>query len=165
MNVALPRARPARIVPLALLVCAAAVGCKAGTAPVPTGFGINVIVDEKALTAAQKNSVATGSLQVTGAEAVAKTFDVKSAISSGELRFRYIPTVQSGTLNLIFEALDGNGAIVATGQARPVAVAARAATVTIALAAGDGKKGAGTACTTAAMRRRGVLQRGLLRPM
>jgi hypothetical protein len=132
-------------------VLAAAVGCKSMSGP-PSSFGVNVTVDASALSSADRAKVVTGLLRVTGDESAAKRFDVASAIGSGQLRFRFIPSITSGTLTLAFDALDASDAVVATGAASSAVVlmANAAVAVTLKLGPGSGKKVDSTACTTGA---------------
>jgi hypothetical protein len=136
---------------IAAVLAAAAASCKSTSGP-PSAFGVNVTVDASALSAADRARVVTGLLRVSGGESAAKRFDIKSAIGSGQLRFRFIPSVTSGSLMLAFDALDASDGVVATGSASSAVVlmANVAVSVTVKLGAGSGKKVDGTACTAGA---------------
>ncbi len=130
------------------LTLGAAAGCK-GTASPPTAFGVNVTVDAQALTATQLKDARFGSLQVTGSETDVEQFSIAGAIASGQLRFRFIPKEQTGTLNLHFDALDNMGRLVGSGDSPPVILAAGAVSTTITLTAQDGSTlGNGSKCST-----------------
>jgi hypothetical protein len=127
----------------------AAAGCTSTSGP-PGGFGVNVTVDASAIATAERASVANGVLHVDRAETKIKSFDVHGAFPSGEVRFRYVPTVTTGTLKLTFDALDAAGGIVATGSIDDVVlIADKAVAAKITLAKGSGKKSNGTVCGAA----------------
>ena len=130
------------------LTLGAAAGCKGTTSP-PTAFGVNVTVDAQALSATQRKDASFGSLQVTGSETDVKQFSIAGAITSGQLRFRFIPKNQTGTLNLHFDVLDAMGDLYGSGDSPPVVLAAGAVSATITLTALDGTTlGNGSKCST-----------------
>ncbi|HZL16908.1 MAG TPA: hypothetical protein VFG23_04075 [Polyangia bacterium] len=130
------------------LTFGAAAGCKGSASP-STSFGVNITVDAQALTAGERADATFGSLQVTGSETDVKQFSIAGAIASGQLRFRFIPKEQTGTLSFHFDALDANGDLYGSGDSPPVALAAAAVSATITLTASDGKtRGNGSSCTT-----------------
>jgi hypothetical protein len=135
--------------PLALVLAigGAALGCK-GTASPSTAFGVNITVDAKALSADKLSKVSVGSLQVTGAETNVRQFSIAGAITSGELRFRFIPTAQTGMLKFHFDVLDSSGDLFGSGDSAQVTLAATAVSATITLTASPGTQlGDGTKCT------------------
>jgi hypothetical protein len=133
---------------LMVLALGAAMGCK-GTASPSSAFGVNITVDAKALSAGQQMKASVGSLQVTGSETDAKQFSIAGAITSGELRFRFIPKDQTGMLNFHFDALDSSGAILGSGDSQQVTLASSAVSAMITLTASGGtKKGDSAKCTT-----------------
>ena len=105
----------------------------------PTGFGVNVVVDARGLTPEVRGRIEKGRLTAhDGAAPFSKTFDVKSAISGGELRFRYVPNLTAGALGLRFEGLDASDQPAAWGDSGTVTLdATRAVTARITLAAGS----------------------------
>ncbi len=134
-----------------VLTLGAALGCK-GTASPSTAFGVNITVDAKALSAAQLLKASIGSLQVTGAETEVKEFSIagSGAITTGELRFRFIPKVETGMLKFHFDALDSYGALFGSGDSGEVTLTAGAVSATITLTASNGAKmGDGVKCTVA----------------
>jgi hypothetical protein len=133
---------------LMALALGAAIGCK-GTASPSSAFGINLTVDAKALSADQQMKASVGSLQVTGSENEVKQFSIAGAITSGALRFRFIPKDQTGTLKLHFDALDSSGQLLGSGDSPEVTLAPSAVSATITLTASAGtKKGDSAKCTT-----------------
>jgi hypothetical protein len=154
--------RKARRLPLALVAMAALASCKKD-ASAPTGFGVNVTINARALSAADRARVTNGDLLVvvgtTPAPKINLSDKVHEAILSGELRFHYTPetgVLAGQTLTLGFDALDASKKIISSGSADPVVLKATAVSVTITLPAnngdggmtGDGAngKGNGTAC-------------------
>lgn len=132
-----------------VLTLGAALGCKGSSSP-STAFGVNITVVARALSADQLMKATVGSLQVTGSETDVKQFSISGAITSGELRFRFIPTDQTGTLNFHFDALDASGDVFGSGDSPQVTLAAGAVSAIITLTASAGtKKGDGAKCTTA----------------
>jgi hypothetical protein len=126
-----------------LLVAAA---CGKDAAPAPGDFGVNVTVDARGLPAATRERIARGILTAEGpgTTPVVRPLAIASgAIASGELRFRYIPASATGTLTLGFEALDGAGAVLASGRAAAFALTAgKAVAALIRLeAGGEGRDG------------------------
>jgi hypothetical protein len=129
------------------------VGCKSNPTA-PTGFGVDITVNARALSPAARSSITNGELHVADAETVTKKFDVQKPIQTGELRFRFVPaaTVKVGDmLALGFDALDKDDKVVASGAAAAeVTLKAGNVNVTITLeaATGDGGTGKsnGTAC-------------------
>jgi hypothetical protein len=121
-------------------------GCKQSASP-PTGFGVDITVEAKSLVAADLRRIATGRLEVTGAETIARTFSIAAPVQTGELRFRYIPGVQSGMLAFMFQAVDSGNAVVGAGQVGPVTLASGAVAVTIVLAASSGGSADGVPCS------------------
>ena len=67
-----------------------------------------------------RSQIAVASLSVAGDETYSRTFDVASAISSGQVRFRYIPGIRNGTLTFALDALSNGGRLV--GRATPATV-------------------------------------------
>jgi hypothetical protein len=120
------------------LGCSLALGCSDDPS-LPSGFGVNVVVKAQALDTPTRARIVAARLTATGPgpAPVVKTFEVAAAaISSGELRFRYIPSSDMGMLALAFDALDGAGTVVASGVGAAVTLAAgKAVTATIQLGA------------------------------
>jgi hypothetical protein len=134
---------------LTLVLGAMASGCKETASP-PTGFGVNIIVNARALSPSQRSRVVDGLLEVTGAETVARWFSVKAAVQAGEIRFRYVPNVRTGVLSFTFVVFDSADAVAGVGHGGPVTLTSKAASVTILLAGGDGAKRDGAICSVAA---------------
>jgi hypothetical protein len=146
----------------ALVLVALALGCSS-TASTPTAFGINVTVDAAQLAPTLRAQIVRAALSVSGDETFTTTFDVHKPIQGGRVRFRYIPKVHSGTLQLQLDALDGSGAALASGVSNPTLLVDKRAvealiTLTVGNApdlgvGGDGAGaqllGNGTACTQA----------------
>ncbi len=130
----------------AALALAAVAGCKSTASP-PGSFGINITVDAHALKPDQLTAAVNGSLLVTGADTESVQFNDMSAITSGELRFRYIPKATTGTLDLEFDALDATGVLIGSGKTTGVVISSGATAATITLTAATGSlKGTGTTC-------------------
>ncbi len=124
-------------VSLTVLLAAAGSGCGQKTSAPPSEFGVNVVVNARLLAADVRARIDRGVLTPSGSGAGApNTIAVsKSAIGSGELRFRYIPSITSGELALRFDALAG-AEPVASGQSDTFSlVPGKAVLVTIELRA------------------------------
>ena len=106
----------------AIVLLALLGACK--SPPVPSTFGVNVTVEASSLPSSVRSQIVSASLLVTGDETYSRTFDIKSAIGSGDVRFRYIPGIQSGSINLALDALSSDGMIVASAPAVSVNVTA-----------------------------------------
>ncbi len=133
-----------RAVVACLLAAVAAGACAKAAAP-PDGFGVNVTVDLRGVAAATRSRIARGVLtaQKPGASAVVRPVPIDgAALGGGELRFRFIPASDSGTMTLAFEALDAAGAVLAAGRTSNALSLtpgkAVAALITLAAGAGDG---------------------------
>ncbi len=101
---------------LALPVCA---GCKSATPP--AGFGVNLTIDARSLSA--RTSVASLDFSSSGAESFSRAIDVAAitaASGTGVVHAHYIPGVDSGSLSFGVNALDANGALVGTGTGGPI---------------------------------------------
>ena len=68
-------------------------------------FGINVTLDGTLLDVSTRAQMTSAALSVTGAEVYSRTFDISSAIRSGQVQFRYIPGVQTGELTIALDAM------------------------------------------------------------
>ena len=127
-------------------------GCSKGSPTAPTGRGVNITVDAKALSSAELGMVTVGSLIVTGDELQVQQFNVVPQISSGQLTFQYLPKTSTATtamLSFQFDALGDTGLVYGTGKAGPVTLAAGAVSVTITLSKSPGTSiGLGATCTT-----------------
>jgi hypothetical protein len=118
-----------RAAALALLLA----GCAEGE---PTGFGVNLTVD----TTQVRDRVVTFAVHVTGAETFDTELDVSEPVKSGEVRFRYVPGVEAGTLFFAIDGLDAARAVVGRGASAGVAlVAGTPATASITLSVGNGE--------------------------
>jgi hypothetical protein len=102
----------------ALVLFALLAACKSPS--VPSTFGVNITVETNTLSSSSRSEISQVSLLVSGDETYNKTFDVKSAVGSGEIRFRYIPGIQDGRLTLGLDALASDGTL--RGRAAPVMV-------------------------------------------
>lgn len=99
----------------ALVLLTLLAACK--SPPVPSAFGVNVTVEAGSLPSSVRSQIVSASLSITGDETYSRTFDIKSAIDSGEVRFRYIPGIQSGSISLSLDALSSDGMVVASAPA------------------------------------------------
>lgn len=110
------------------------VGCVDGGPP--SGFGVNVTV----VTTGVKDQLARAELHVTGDETFDREIpDAANVAQSGEIRFRYVPGVQSGTLHFAVEAFDAENKKVARGASGVVVLEpGRAVEAHITLAQGVG---------------------------
>lgn len=130
----------------AIFALALLAACKS-PAP-PSSFGINVIVDANALSSGARAQITSAALSVSGDETYSRTFDIRAAIASGQVRFRYIPGITSGSITLALDALSSDGSIVARAPATTVMVAtgqAVATTLVLAAAAADDMGSSGDA--------------------
>ena len=101
------------------LVCLALLAaCKSPSAP--STFGVNIKLEASSLSSSLRSQIVSAALSVTGDETYGRTFDIRSAISTGEVRFRYIPGIQNGTLTLAIDALAADGTVL--GRAPPTTV-------------------------------------------
>ncbi len=113
-----------------LLLSACVDGSKPGT------FGVNVTVN----TAMVKNQVVTAALRVTGDEPFEREFDVSNTAPTGEVRFHYVPGIQSGTLFFAIDGLDASRKIVARGARNGVVlIPGMAVDAEFVLAGGNGE--------------------------
>ena len=86
-------------------------------------------------------------MSVTGDETYSRTFDVRSAIASGQVRLRYIPGIQSGSLTFALDALAGDGTVLARAPAVNVNLMAGHAVATTLILGGAATDDMGTADT------------------
>lgn len=103
-----------------------AAGCGGG---IPTSFGINVTLDASSLSSNDLARISTARLTVSGAENYTKSFDISKPIKTGEVRFRYIPKMQTGELTLAVDVSGSANEIVASGVGDPVVIVANKAGV------------------------------------
>lgn len=136
----------------AIVVAALLAACK--SAPVPSSFGINITVDESSVPSSARSQIVSAALSVSGDETYSRTFDIRSAAASGQVRFRYIPGIMNGTIALALEALAADGSVIARAPATTVTISAgRAVSATLVLggassddmgSSGDGGADGGT---------------------
>jgi hypothetical protein len=88
----------------------------------PSEFGLNVTVDARALSVADRGRIASLAVHVSGDEDYSRLVDVSAPIKSGVVRFRYIPLVKHGALTLTVDAVDLDQATVASGRGAPAPV-------------------------------------------
>ena len=118
-----------------LVLCA---GCADPSAP--TSFGVNVTVDAHAVSAAVRDTFASVRLTVTGDQAPFSTAaNIVKPLQSGEARFRYIPAVHSGSLQLHVDVALADGAIVSSGDSAAITLTeGKAVSASIVLGAAAG---------------------------
>ncbi|HEY2749022.1 MAG TPA: hypothetical protein VGL86_30585 [Polyangia bacterium] len=111
-----------------LIVSCALVSCAlvaAACSNKPTSFGVDVEARTNMLPSATRDAIVSARLLVSGAETFTKDIaGVAKAAKSGSFKFRYIPGVQSGTITIRIDGLDGSGATIAGGTAPPISVTA-----------------------------------------
>ncbi|HVZ75558.1 MAG TPA: hypothetical protein VHJ20_24460 [Polyangia bacterium] len=129
---------------LVAVIALAALGASCSkTASPPTAFGVNLTIDGHALDASVLSAGIGLTLDVSGAETKSFTLsgDYTNALKNDKVvRFRFIPVVMTGSLDLTVTGTGAGSTVVATGSAKGVTLQTTAVNVTITLAGttGDG---------------------------
>lgn len=117
-----------------VLLLSVLAGCADPVAP--KGYGVDVTVASAALTETQRNSVASVHLGVSGDETYSQDIAIADKLHDGDVRFRYVPGVKSGTLVFSLVCESSAGAPVAGASSGPVKlVQGKAVSLTLTLAA------------------------------
>jgi hypothetical protein len=132
--------RVSRFVVVVLALAASACTTK------PGGFGVNVEARTSMLPSATRNAIVNARLVVTGAEEFAKDIpNAAQAAKSGAFKFHYVPGVQSGTITIKVDGVDGGGNTIASGISPPINLAAGKSVDTVFFLATNGN---GVPCMT-----------------
>jgi len=106
-------------------------GCK--TAQPPTGFGVNLTIDSRPLSA--RAQITELLLSTAGAETYSRVVDVRGVVpSDGVVRTRYVPGVDTGELSFSIFARDSMGAVRGLGAGTVTLMPGRAVQLSIDLA-------------------------------
>jgi hypothetical protein len=101
----------------------------------PTGFGLNIHLEAGAIDSSTRSRITRVALHVGGDEPFETSVDVSKYIGAGQVRFRYIPSIRSGTLTLAVDALTADDVVLAAGMSAPIALSGKGIDVPIILGA------------------------------